>query len=479
MSGSQVADWLWAALDGYNVVVLVYFALLSLTYMVMTVVAFRSLRKHALRLRSVYLEDLMRSVAAPPITLIAPAYNEEATCIDAVRALLGLEYPEFRVLVVNDGSTDGTLARLKQEFDLKRSPRFAVARLPTAPIRGAWHSPTHPELWVIDKENGGKADALNAGLNHCRTPLFCAMDADSLPERDALTRLARAFMEDVFMVAAGGIIRIANGCSFRSGRLVDVRLPKSLLARLQVLEYLRAFLSGRMGWDAIDATLIISGAFGMFRRSAVVAAGGFATDTVGEDMELVVRLHRHFREKREPYRISFVPDPVAWTEAPESLKQLGKQRDRWQRGLIETLSRHRKMLLNPRFGRVGLVAYPYYFFLEMLGPLIEAVGYLTFVAAILTGRASPAYILAFIALAAVLGTTLSVTAVGLEELTFKRYPRTKDLLHLFWLAIAENFGYRQLITFWRLRGMISKARGVTTWGEMERRGFGATEEQVA
>ncbi len=396
--------------------------------------------------------------------------------VDVVRALLGMEYPTFQVLVVNDGSTDETLPRLKEKFKLHSAPRFPVAEIPTASIRGVWHNTAYPDLWVIDKENGGKADALNAGLNYCRTPLFCAMDADSLPERDALTRLARAFMENVFMVAVGGIVRIANGCTFRSGILVEARLPKSLLARFQVLEYLRAFLSGRMGWDAIRATLIISGAFGMFRRSAVVAAGGFLTETVGEDMELVVRLHRHFREKREPYEIGFVPDPVAWTEAPESLRQLGHQRDRWQRGLIESLMRHRRMLLNPRYGRIGLLAFPYYFFLEMIGPLIEAVGYVTFATAVLLGRASLPYMLAFVALASVLGVALSIAAVGLEELTFRRYPRMRDLVHLFALAVIENFGYRQVISFWRLRGIVSKARGVKTWGEMKRTGFRSAEE---
>ena len=472
---SRLGEWGWALLDGYNLFVLAYFFILSVTYVAMTLIAFRSLRKHALRQKSVYLEDLIRSSASPPVTLIAPAYNEGATCVDVVRALLGMEYPSFQVLVVNDGSTDETLPRLKEKFKLDPAPRFPVAEIPTASIRGVWHNTAYPDLWVIDKENGGKADALNAGLNYCRTPLFCAMDADSLPERDALTRLARAFMENVFMVAVGGIVRIANGCTFRSGTLLEARLPKSLLARFQVLEYLRAFLSGRMGWDAIRATLIISGAFGMFRRSAVVAAGGFLTETVGEDMELVVRLHRHFREKRQPYDIGFVPDPVAWTEAPESFRQLGHQRDRWQRGLIESLMRHRCMLLNPRYGRIGLLAFPYYFFLEMIGPVIEVVGYVTFATAVVFGRASLPYMLAFVALASVLGVALSIAAVGLEELTFRRYPRMRDLVHLFALAVIENIGYRQMISFWRLRGIVSKARGVKTWGEMERTGFRSAE----
>jgi cellulose synthase/poly-beta-1,6-N-acetylglucosamine synthase-like glycosyltransferase len=238
-----------------------------------------------------------------------------------------------------------------------------------------------------------------------------------------------------------------------------------------VLEYLRAFLSGRVGWDALGATLIISGAFGMFRRSAVVAAGGYATDTVGEDMELVVRLHRHGREMGRAHQVAFVPDPVAWTECPETVRVLARQRDRWQRGLMETIWRHRVMLFNPKYGRVGTLAFPYFFFLEMCGPVIEGMGYVGFLVTVVTGRASGAFILAFLALAFAFGMALSIAAVALEELTFRRYPRARDMLQLFWLAVAENLGYRQLSTYWRIRGVVSKLRGASGWGAMERRGF--------
>ena len=262
-----------------------------------------------------------------------------------------------------------------------------------------------------------------------------------------------------------------NGCRVASGAVTEVRLPTTWLARFQVLEYLRAFLAGRMGWSALNATLIISGAFGLFRRSLVVEVGGYATDTVGEDMELVVRLHRHCRERGIPYRIEFVPDPVAWTECPESLRVLGRQRDRWQRGLTEVLLRHRHMLLNPRYGLIGMLAYPYFFFLEMFGAAIEMAGYAAFILALVLGRANGPYVVAFLMVAVLLGIALSVAAVGLEELTFRRYPRMKDLLALFGLAVIEGFGYRQLSTFWRARGLLSALRGKKSWGEMTRKGF--------
>lgn len=466
-----MSEVFWTVVDVLNWVVLIYFVLLNGVYLGTSLFAFSALRRYAHRMKALDLDTLIASAGAPPITLVAPAFNEEPTCVESVRSLLSLEYPEYEIIVVNDGSKDETLARLTEAFNLYPAARLPMASLPAQPVRQLLRSRRYRNLWVVDKENGGKADALNAGINFCRTPLFCAMDADSLLEPDALIRVVRPFLEDARTVAAGGILRIANGCVIKQGRVVDVRLPKSLLARFQVLEYLRAFLSGRMGWDALDATLVISGAFGVFHRQTVVDAGGYASDTVGEDMELVVRIHRHCSEKDIPYRIHFVPDPVAWTECPESMRVLGRQRDRWQRGLFQSLTRHRVMLLNRRYGKAGLLAFPYFYFLEMWGPVIEAAGYVAFAASIIAGRADPLFVAAFLMVAVVLGVSLSVSAVALEELSFRRYPRVSDLIRLFILGVAENFGYRQASTFWRLKGTISALRGVEGWGAMTRTGF--------
>ena len=469
----------WEVVQGFNVVVLVYFLLLNAVYLGTSFFAFGALRRYALRMKSLDLADLITSSGAPPITLIAPAYNEEPTCVESVQSLLTLEYPDYEIIVVNDGSKDRTVERMIEAFNLRPAARVPTSSLPSQRVRQVYQSRRYRNLWLIDKENGGKADALNAGVNFCHAPLFCAMDADSLLERRALIRIVRPFLEDATTVAAGGILRIANGCTVKAGEVVDIRMPNNIWAEFQVLEYLRAFLSGRMGWDALDATLIISGAFGIFKRSTVVEAGGYSTDTVGEDMELVVRLHRYCSERRIPYRISFVPDPVAWTECPESIAVLSRQRDRWQRGLFQTLMRHRVMLLNAKYGRAGLFAFPYFFFLEMLGPLIEVGGFIAFGATVAAGRASPLYIGAFISVAIVLGVALSLSAVALEELSFRRYPRVRDLMRMFWLALLENFGYRQLNSWWRVKGIVSALRGVESWGVMTRRGFalpGAEEE---
>ncbi|MFQ6678478.1 MAG: glycosyltransferase [Fidelibacterota bacterium] len=442
----------------------------------MSILAFFSLRRYARRMKSLNIEDLVTSAGSPPITLIAPAYNEEATCVEAIKSFLTLNYPEYEILVVNDGSSDNTIQRLIDEFDLIPTPRMPTADIKAAPVKEIYNSRRYPNIWVIDKENGGKSDALNTGIRFCRTPLFCAMDADTLLERDALVRVVRPFLENDSTVATGGIIRIVNGCTIKDGVIVDIRLPKNILAKIQVLEYLRAFLAGRMGWEAIQSTLIISGAFGIFKRATVVEAGGYSTDTVGEDMELIVKLHRHCLQKKTPYKITFVPDPVAWTECPESLKILGRQRDRWQRGLMEVINRHKIMLFNPRYKRIGLFAYPYFYIFEMLGPIIEFPGYISFILALALGRVSGTYILAFFMAAMVFGIALSIVSIGLEELTFRRYPRFRDLLGLFLMAIAENVGYRQLSIYWRIHGVYSYFRGSKGWGKMERKGFQIQED---
>jgi cellulose synthase/poly-beta-1,6-N-acetylglucosamine synthase-like glycosyltransferase len=464
-------EGLWVVLFFFNGLVILYFLLLNGFYLATSLFAFGSLKRYAVRLKTLDLERFLRTGGAPPITLVSPAFNEEATLEEAVRSLLSLNYPEFEVLICNDGSTDRTLQVLAEAFNLEPVERVPMGDIPTAPVRRVYRSRRYPNLWVLDKENGGKADALNAGINFCRTAFFCAMDADTVLERDALLRIVRPFLEDSGTVAAGGIIRVVNGCKVRKGQVEEVGLPRNLLARFQVLEYLRAFLAGRMGWDALDSTLIVSGAFGIFDRALVVSAGGYSTDTVGEDMELVVRLHRYCRERGTPYRIGFVPDPVAWTECPETVKVLGRQRDRWQRGLIESLLRHRVMLLNPRYGRLGLLAFPYFFFLEMLGPLVESFGYLAFLATLLAGRASAVYVAAFLGVAFALGMVLSLSAVCLEELTFRRYPRKRELILLFFVGVLENLGYRQLNTYWRVKGTLSSLLGKGGWGVMARKGF--------
>jgi cellulose synthase/poly-beta-1,6-N-acetylglucosamine synthase-like glycosyltransferase len=452
---------------------LAYFLTLNSLYMLFAVVAFVELRRHRRSWTARDLDVIVRSPATPGISLIVPAYNEEATIGESLRSLLLLNYPEYEVVVINDGSTDGTMASAMAAFDLVRADVSHEWTLPTQAVRGTYRSLSNRALLVIDKANGGKADAINAGINAARHALVCVIDADSLLEEHALTRAVLPFIEDPTTIASGGIIRIANGCQVQDGRVVSVGLPRGALACFQVTEYLRAFLSGRVAQSVMNGLLIISGAFGLFKREALLAAGGFRTDTVGEDMEIVVRLHRLYRERGEPYRIVFRPDPVCWTEVPEQQAVLARQRNRWQRGALQALTQHRKMLFNPRYGVVGMFAVPYFLIFEALSPVVELGGYVVTIAACLLGWLDWRFAELFFLASVGYGALVSVAAVVLEEVSFRRYPRLLDLLRLAMYGVIENFGYRQLTLWWRLRGTWDFFRGRAEWGAMARRGFTA------
>ena len=462
------------ALEVLGIAILIYFALLNGLYLIFTAVASRSLGAHLRRRRYSADEEAFASPLTPGVSILLPAYNEEAGIVQSVRSLLRLRYSKVEIVVVSDGSTDRTIEVLTEAFDLAPVRLALRERIPTKAVRATYASRRHPNIVVIDKENGGKADALNAAANAASFEFVCAVDADAMLEEDALLRVAQPILDDPELVAAtGGIVRIANGCVVEEGQVVEVRLPRSRIATFQVVEYFRAFLVGRVGWSAAGSLLIISGAFGLFRRDVVEAVGGWWTETVGEDMELVVRIHRYMHERDEPYRIEFVPDPVCWTECPETAAQLSRQRRRWQRGLFEALGRHRRMAFNPRYGSVGLIGYPYFLLFELLGPVIELTGYVLIPVAVWLGALSVTFLVAFLLLAVALGVLLSVAALMLEEFSFRRHSLHRDALKLVVYAIAENFGYRQVVTFWRAKAFVDILRKERTWGVMERKGLGA------
>jgi cellulose synthase/poly-beta-1,6-N-acetylglucosamine synthase-like glycosyltransferase len=455
----------------FEVGVLAYFLVLNTIYVLFAIIAFIKLRAHRRRDSSGEFGALMRSEAMPGISIIAPAYNEEPTVVDSIRSLLQLNYPLFEVVLINDGSKDRTLENAVKAFGLMKAQTPASQVIPTQSIRGVYRSPSLPDLTVVDKSNGGKADSLNAGIGLARYPLVCLIDADSLLEPDALTRVAIPFVEDPTTLAVGGIVRIANGCVIDGSRVKEVRLPRQPLAVMQAVEYLRAFLPGRVTQSAYNALAIISGAFGLFLRQPIVDAGGLRTDTIGEDMEIVIRLHRIYRERRQPYRIVFQPDPVCWTEVPETTKVLGRQRNRWQRGTLQVLSFHKKMLFNPRFGALGMLSLPYYLLFEALGPVVELTGYVVTAVAVGLGVVDLYYAKLLFLVAIVYGTINSIAAVLIEEVSFRRYPRLRDVSMLMLAGVIENFGYRQMTTWWRVRGIVDFLRGKQTWGAMTRKGF--------
>ena len=451
--------------------ILAYFLMVNAVYLVLLGAAALEMRQHLLLSRGESRWRVLGSSIAPRISMIAPAYDEAATIAESLRALLALHYPGLEVVVVNDGSRDETMEVVKRHFDLVAIHPVYQQRIACKPLRGLYRSRTHANLVVVDKENGGKADALNAGLNLSTGQLVCAMDADTLIEPDALQRMVRPFLMTDDVLAAGGTIRVVNGSEVAGGRVVRTRVPRRPLPGIQVVEYLRAYLFGRLGWNRLGGNLIISGAFGLFRRDAVIAAGGYLHDTVGEDMELVLRLRRNGYETGTSHSVAFIPDPVAWTEAPETLRVLGRQRDRWHRGLADVLWRHKRVLFNPRYGSMGMVVYPYFVFVELLAPVVEAVGLVGLLIGLLLGIIDlPFAVLLFLA-AYALGAVLTVMTLALEEASFHRYDRFRDRLVLLFWALAENLGYRQLTVAWRLRGLVSYLRGRTEWGAMERRGF--------
>ena len=461
-------------LAGYAALMLLYFFAINSYYLVLTVAGFWRTVRAVLDVQRPDHRRLLRSPLTPPVSVLAPAFNEEANVVENVRSLLMLDYPLFEVILINDGSTDRTLEALIAAFDLKRSARSFEYTVTCKTIREVYESPTHPNLVVVDKLNGGKADALNAGLNLSLYPLFCAIDADSILESDALLRLVRPFIEAPGVtIAAGGVVRVANGCDIRAGRVREVRLVRRPLPLIQIVEYLRAFLFGRMGWSGSNSLLIISGAFGLFEKRSAIAVGGYATDTVGEDMELVVRMHRYLHDRDQVYRVGFVPDAICWTEVPESLRVLRRQRTRWQRGLIDTLWRHRQMMGRPKYGTVGLISLPGFAVFEMLSPLIEFSGYLLLPLLCLSGLLDGSYTVALLSVSVLYGILVSVLAVLLEDIAFRRYPRLGDISVLLAATVLENLGYRQLTVWWRVRAFAEFWRGDLSWGVMERRGVRA------
>ncbi len=475
----------WWLVVGLGWGMIVYFLLINTSFLILTFLAGAEFISHVRRSAFRGYDELFSSALTPPVSILMPAYNESTGIVEAVRAMTALRYPEYEVIVIDDGSTDETLEVLTRAFDLVEVPKVVPAEVATRGAVEAVHMSTQGarNVVVVRKANGGKSDALNTGINLARYPLVCMVDADSVLDPDALLHVTKPFADDPeHVVATGGVIRAANGCRVRAGRVVDVLMPRPWLARIQVVEYLRAFLIGRTGWSRVGALLIISGAFGLFRRDLVVQAGGLADDCIGEDAELVVRLHRRLAELGRDYRIVFVAEPVAWTEVPESREVLGKQRRRWQRGITEILLRHRRMVGNPRYGLVGVLAMPWFVLFEVLAPFIELAG-VVYLAVILgiAGLHDAGLIgfdvdttLALLLLAAAWGyaVLLTLAALALEEFSFRRYRRRRDLWVAVLAAVVENVGYRQLTAWWRVSGTVQALRSTPPeWGTMTRKGF--------
>ncbi|MDQ6686658.1 MAG: glycosyltransferase family 2 protein [Actinomycetota bacterium] len=476
---TQLILWTGVAFIGYSL-------LINTSFAVLTGLAMWDYGAYRRRLSFAAYDESFGEPLARGVSVLMPAYNESATILSSVQAMCSLRYPDFEVIVIDDGSTDDTVEKMVCAFDLAEVPLAVADQVRTDGAVGRTYVSRQGSmnLLLVCKDNGGKADALNVGINVARKELVCMVDADSILDTDALLHVSRPFADDPEKVlASGGVVRVANGCSVREGRVTSIKMPHRWLPRVQVVEYLRAFMIGRAGWSAVGGLLIISGAFGMFRRDVLYMLNGLATDCIGEDAELVVRLYRWMGDTSVDGRVVFVSEPVAWTEVPEGLDALRTQRRRWHRGLTEIFSRHKGMVLRPRYGVIGMLTLPWFFLFELLAPFIEVFG-LVYLAAVLVLLALqdlgwlhsdlvdlPIVIL-LMASSFAYAVLMSLVALLAEEVSYRRYRGLRDLLIAGWAAVEENFGYRQLNAWYRMRGSVEALRrSRRNWGEMERTGF--------
>ncbi|WKD86193.1 Poly-beta-1,6-N-acetyl-D-glucosamine synthase [Polaribacter huanghezhanensis] len=440
---------------------LLYAFLVISSYILLAIFSTKEMIMYLKKNSFVNYSDILSSKIAPSISIIAPAYNESLNIVANVRSLLSAHYVNYDVIIVNDGSKDDSLEKLIETYQLVEVDYLINERIKTQKLRAGVFKSTNPafeKLIVVDKENGGKADALNLGLNISNNDYVACIDVDCLLLEDSLQKMIKPFLEytDRKVIASGGVIRIANSCVIENGKLMEVNFPNKMIERMQILEYFRAFLLGRMAWSRLNGLLVISGAFGMFDKEIAIKVGGYDVNTVGEDMEIVVRMRRHMEENKEKYKVAYIPDPLCWTEAPDNYKIFISQRNRWTRGTIETLKEHKVIGFNRKYGVLGMLSFPYWFFFERMAPIIEVLGIIYFILLLIFRDIRWDFALSFFLAAYLSSIIFTVFAIFSEELTYHQYKKKGTgkkliitafleplLLHPFSLyaAIKGNFDY--------------------------------------
>lgn len=455
----------------FQTTILIYMVIVLAIYVIMLIFALIELNNDKKLSRESVDESLQNIDYMHPVSILVPAYNESINIVNTVQSLLSSRYPEYEIIIINDGSKDDTLDVAIEAFKMRRINKVVRKSLPTKDIRGIYMSTVNPRILLIDKENGGKADSLNCGINLSSYDYFCSIDGDCILGENSIAQVMAPMVEDPTVIAAGGNVKIANGSDIQMGKLMKYALSNRPLVMMQVIEYFRAFLMGRITFSRFNMVFIISGAFSIFSKKEVIEVGGYLRDTIGEDMELVVRLHRLIRRKDKHKKIKFLSHPICWTEAPETISQLKRQRSRWHQGLIESLWRNKTIFLNPRYGGVAYVTFPYFLFIECLGPIIEFGGYLYLVYAFFTGRIFLEFAVLLLLLFVINGALFSMVSVIMEAWIMKRYLSPKDILRLFILAMTEIFWYKPMTLWFRLVGIWNYVRGKSSWGDMERKGL--------
>jgi cellulose synthase/poly-beta-1,6-N-acetylglucosamine synthase-like glycosyltransferase len=465
-------EWLSLLTLILAVIAIIYMVTVGLIYLILFLIASSRIKKERFLNQEEYVEELASNKDTFPVSVLIPAYNEEVGIYTTVRSMLGLNYPQYEIIVIDDGSKDNTSGKVIEEFKMTEIDVALRKYFNTKDVIKAYQSTVHPNIFLLRKENGGKADALNAGINFSRYPYFAAVDGDCILDHDALLKVMKPIIDSNGLVTVtGGTVRIANGSTITRSQVEKIALPKGPIVLMQIIEYFRAFLIGRLGLSRLNILLIISGAFGVFEKKRVVKVGGYNTKTVGEDMELIVRMHRSIKEEKSNQRVEYIQDPVCWTEAPDNAAVLRSQRKRWQRGLAETIWLHKKMLFNPKYKGIGLFSMPYYLIVELLSAVFELVGYVVIMSGLLFSFVSLDIVIVMFIVTVFYGSLLSSLAVLLEEWTYHKYPDTKSLIVLFFWALTESFWYRPLMVWWRFSGLIQSLTKKADWGNMKRKGI--------
>jgi len=455
---------------------MLYAITILIAYFILAIVSSRELFHNIRISKNTNYDAILSSPFTPQISIIAPAFNESLNIVENIKALLGLYYPSFEIVIVNDGSKDNTLQKTIEAFDLEKVPFVIDYKIQCNKVLGVYKSRknAYSNLTVIDKINGGKADALNSGINIANSDYFIAIDVDSIIDRHALNKLIKPFFEetDKKVIAVGGVIQIANGCKIEDGQLVEVDVPDKLLPKFQVIEYTRTFLFERMGWSRLDGLLLISGALGLFDKQVVIECGGYNNNTVGEDMELVVRMRKYMTDNNQKYKVIYIPDPLCWTESPSSLKILGRQRNRWTRGLIDTIFLHKNLFFNPKYRTMGMLSHPFWVFFAWLAPIIEIMGLMYFLVLIIFGELNWPFFIVMLSFIYFFAIFFSIYAILFDHLAYHRYKKRKMLLKLMIAAWIEPFIYHPFVVYWGIRGNFDYfIRKKKAWGNMTRTGF--------
>lgn len=461
-------------IETLNNVIFFYAITISIAYVLLAIFSARALNHYMKKNKFVDYNNILTSPLSPSVSLIAPAYNEEKNIVENIRSLLSVHYNNIEIIIVNDGSKDNTMQAMIDAYHLQKVDYYVNNQVPCKEILGVYKSSNKAfkKLVVVDKENGGKSDALNAGINVAENELITCIDVDCIVEQGAILKMVKPFMEeDKKVIATGGVIRIANSCVIEDGRLIDIKVPEKIIPRFQVVEYIRAFLLGRMAWSKLNGLLLISGALGLFDKRIVIECGGYEHKTVGEDMELVVRMRRYMTDNKRKYKVVYIPDPLCWTEAPDDYKILARQRNRWMRGTIETLWFHRKIFFNPKYGLLGVLSYPFWFFYEWLAPIVEFLGLLYFIFLISIGYSNWVFFLVLFFTVYFFAITISILSLVYEEFSYRQYKKHSEILKLIGTLVLEPLIYHPRTVWWSLRGNIDKIRGRKSWGDMSRKGF--------